>query len=232
MELARRYVAAMAHLRDRARTRPAALPGALLALILAGAGCTAAPGQPATGASPSATPGRTDPTPSTTPTPSATPTGSPTASATPSIRPASGPLIKRTSLSLHVPQGFGEPEKHARYTGSITGDSCTDIVVYEFTSRAVSLQQLVREEQGSDDWNHKPKRLVDATIAGTKWFHLRGVTHWSKEFSQIDADLYGTYRKGMVVDLEFSRDRVNGCGMPAADRLAEIATVLATVRWR
>lgn len=203
---------------------------ALLPVLVSG--CTAAsPGSARVATAASATSGTPAPAPAGTPTPSM-----PSASATSpaSTQTATGPVLKRRTFTIRLPEGFSlDPKASAGYSSGSSADLINGVTAYEDVSeRAPSLGVMVGWARSGPIWRQRPKRLADVRIAGQKWYHLHGQQEFSKRFTHIDAHEYGTYHGHTVIWIDFSFDTRDPAAPAPAARQALIDSVLATVHWR
>lgn len=181
---------------------------AAVALLVAGCGGGTPTGSDAPSSSvPSASPGGTDESPTTDPSTSATPA-------------ATGPLVTRTGFELRVPEGY---EVDDTYDLSITafddsGRNAIAIGNHEGVDRE-SLAALASESVRLGLWKGTPRRLEPITLAGERWYHLRG-----PQLAAPHAEEFGAWHAGTQVRLTFS-------SWSGAPRQQMIASVLATFTW-
>lgn len=160
----------------------------------------------------------------------------PTASATSPAptQAASGPVLKRRTFTIRLPEDFSlDPKASVGYSSGSSADLINGVTAYEDVSeRAPSLDVMVGWARSGPTWRQRPKRLADVRIAGQKWYHLHGQQEFSKRFTHIDAHEYGTYHGRTVIWIDFSFDTRDPAALAPAERQALIDSVLATVHWR
>lgn len=188
-------------------TRLAAVAGVLLLSGCAGDDSNAAPADPtASGTTASSSPAPAEETTDPRPT------------------PASGPRLDGGDVSIQAPEGWVRADSlmdfiHVAEPRRGLGD--VQLAETPGTSTGATTDQLARIALDTSVPDNA-RRLPDVTFDGVDFYHVAGSTP-----SDLHVTEYGADHLGRFVTVKFNLDH----DIPAAERRAIIASVMASLRW-